>query len=196
MTARVEVNSASEFEVRLQEQELSDGVHLAETISYFAMEPGAGATGGLHYDAGDFVADQGGQFVEFDPGVKLSSADSFFATMQTFNGLDTTTLRNTVLSAVGANVFTEEERSSDSEISHADETIGFFAINSGIVMGSVLDSTLLGDVNLDGEVNFLDISPFIDRLSNGSFQSEADINQDGEVNFLDIGFFVDLLSGS
>ena len=63
-------------------------------------------------------------------------------------------------------------------------------------MGSVLDSTLLGDVNLDGEVNFLDISPFIDRLSNGSFQSEADINQDGEVNFLDIGFFVDLLSGS
>ena len=196
VTARVEVNSASEFEVRLQEQELSDGVHLAETISYFAMEPGAGATGGLHYDAGDFVADQGGQFVEFDPGVKLSSADSFFATMQTFNGLDTTTLRNTVLSAVGANVFTEEERSSDSEISHADETIGFFAINSGIVMGSVLDSTLLGDVNLDGEVNFLDISPFIDRLSNGSFQSEADINQDGEVNFLDIGFFVDLLSGS
>ncbi len=53
---------------------------------------------------------------------------------------------------------------------------------------------LLGDVNLDGFVNFLDIAPFIDRLSTGDFQTEADVNQDEEVNFLDIAGFIGLIS--
>ena len=52
----------------------------------------------------------------------------------------------------------------------------------------------LGDVNRDGTVNFLDISPFILVLS-GGFQAEADVNADGNVNFLDISPFIILLSG-
>ena len=52
----------------------------------------------------------------------------------------------------------------------------------------------LGDVNRDGTVNFLDISPFIFILS-GGFQAEADVNADGNVNFLDISPFIILLSG-
>ena len=55
---------------------------------------------------------------------------------------------------------------------------------------------LLGDVNLDGVVDFLDIVPFVSLLSAGDFQAEADIDQNGEVNFLDISPFVELLSGS
>ena len=54
---------------------------------------------------------------------------------------------------------------------------------------------MLGDVNLDGNVNALDIHPFVNLLINGDFQNEADINQDGIVNLLDIGPFVELLSG-
>lgn len=57
-----------------------------------------------------------------------------------------------------------------------------------------LDASLLGDVNLDGVVNFLDISPFISILSGSGFQLEADVNQDGLVNFLDISAFIGLLS--
>ena len=53
----------------------------------------------------------------------------------------------------------------------------------------------LGDVSLDGTVNFLDISPFIAALSTGEFQAEADIDQNGMVNFLDISPFIGLLSG-
>ena len=56
-------------------------------------------------------------------------------------------------------------------------------------------TALLGDVNRDGFVNFLDISPFISRLSNGEFQLEADVNQDGDVNFLDISPFIGILAG-
>ena len=54
---------------------------------------------------------------------------------------------------------------------------------------------LLGDVNRDEVVNFLDISPFIALLSQGAVQVEADINGDGNVTFLDISPFIQLLSG-
>ncbi len=53
---------------------------------------------------------------------------------------------------------------------------------------------LLGDVNRDGVVNFLDLSPFITLLSTGTFQAEADMNEDGVVNFFDIAFFITKLS--
>lgn len=55
---------------------------------------------------------------------------------------------------------------------------------------------ILGDVNLDGVVGFLDIQPFIGVLAAAGFQAEADIDQNGVVNFLDIVPFVALLSGS
>ena len=53
---------------------------------------------------------------------------------------------------------------------------------------------LLGDVNLDGIVNLLDVSAFVDRVSSGTYQFEADCNQDGLVNLLDVSFFIDILS--
>ena len=55
-----------------------------------------------------------------------------------------------------------------------------------------------GDVNLDGVVNFLDISPFIMALTMGEmgeFQAQADCNGDGEVSFLDIAPFIQILAG-
>ena len=66
---------------------------------------------------------------------------------------------------------------------------------SGMVIQAVPEiELLLGDVNQDGDVNFLDISPFISILSAGGDQAEADVNQDGEVDFLDISPFIALLS--
>ena len=57
-------------------------------------------------------------------------------------------------------------------------------------------TVLLGDVDLNGTVEFLDIGPFIDVLSNNGFQAEADCDENGEVNFLDIGPFIDILAGN
>lgn len=54
---------------------------------------------------------------------------------------------------------------------------------------------LLGDVNLDEEVNLLDIAPFVELITNGVFQPEADVNEDDAVNLLDVGPFVAILSG-
>lgn len=64
----------------------------------------------------------------------------------------------------------------------------------GVAVGGT--SVLLADVNLDGVVDFLDISPFISVLSGGGFQAEADVDESGDVNFLDIVPFIAILSGS
>ena len=75
------------------------------------------------------------------------------------------------------------------------------AVGGGVLLEAIgvalpdSPTALLGDVNRDGFVNFLDISPFISRLSNGEFQLEADVNQDGDVNFLDISPFIGILAG-
>lgn len=63
------------------------------------------------------------------------------------------------------------------------------------MVGSVKVITLRGDVNLDGSVNLLDVDPFVDALTNGTFQYEADTNEDGELDLLDVAPFVKLLSG-
>ena len=54
----------------------------------------------------------------------------------------------------------------------------------------------LGDANQDGEVNFLDINPFIALLSSNTFLEQADTNEDGVVDFLDIAPFIAILSGN
>ena len=55
---------------------------------------------------------------------------------------------------------------------------------------------LLGDCNLDGNVNFQDISPFITVLSTQGILAQADCNQDGDVNFLDISPFIGFLTNN
>ena len=62
-------------------------------------------------------------------------------------------------------------------------------------MSDIIDELVLGDVNLDGVVNLLDVQPFVDLLTSGGYQADADINQDGVVDLLDVLPFVDLLTG-
>ena len=71
-------------------------------------------------------------------------------------------------------------------------------IQSGTVdIGAVEfgDSFLLGDVNRDGVVNFLDIVPFINLITTDTFLDEADVNGSGAVDFLDIVPFIAILTG-
>ena len=64
----------------------------------------------------------------------------------------------------------------------------------GLSVDFTADSpVLLGDVNMDGVVDFSDIPAFIAALQSGEFKAEADCNQDGVVNFADIPAFIDIL---
>ena len=69
-------------------------------------------------------------------------------------------------------------------------------LDATFTVTSSASPVLLGDIDLNGTVEFLDISPFIDVLASGNFQAEADCNESGDVNFLDISPFIQILSGA
>lgn len=68
----------------------------------------------------------------------------------------------------------------------------FAVFNSGATF-SVPNSPVLGDVNLDGAIDFSDIPAFIAVLSGGGFQAEADCDLSGTVDFSDIPAFIAIL---
>jgi len=72
-----------------------------------------------------------------------------------------------------------------------DGTGGLFDVD-----GDLHGYSLLGDINLDGIVDTLDIQPFVDLLAGGGFQFEADVTGNGVVDTLDIQPFVDIVSGA
>lgn len=67
------------------------------------------------------------------------------------------------------------------------------AVN-GFQLTTPMMKSLLGDVNCDGNVDLLDVSPFVQLITSGEFSTKADINGDGAVDLLDIGPFVELLT--
>jgi len=45
--------------------------------------------------------------------------------------------------------------------------LGLLAV--AVFVKSAAAGTLLGDVNLDGDVNLLDVAPLVDRITDGTF---------------------------
>jgi len=76
------------------------------------------------------------------------------------------------------------------------EAAGTWSFDNVVVTTSADTEVLLGDVDLNGEVNFFDINPFILILSAQGFQAEADCDESGEVNFFDISPFIDILAAA
>ena len=69
-----------------------------------------------------------------------------------------------------------------------------FGLNSLSVV-SPESAVVLGDCNLDGVVNFSDISAFVGILQSGTYVAQADCNEDGAVSFPDISSFIAILNG-
>ncbi|MEM9411064.1 MAG: hypothetical protein AAGA30_08120 [Planctomycetota bacterium] len=57
-----------------------------------------------------------------------------------------------------------------------------------------LENALFGDINNDNSVDLLDISPFVEAITNQEYIPSADTNYDGEVDLLDVNSFVNLLA--
>ncbi len=71
-------------------------------------------------------------------------------------------------------------------------TVDNLAINTSCKMEGC--EFALGDVNGDGNVDILDVAPFVAAIT-GEFVCEADVNEDGVVDILDVAPFVALLTG-
>ncbi|MEM9410133.1 MAG: hypothetical protein AAGA30_03405 [Planctomycetota bacterium] len=112
---------------------------------------------------------------------------------------DVTTLVNDWLTGMNANYSIAVTAKNDPQTANGGSGFLHGFVNNTEAPGSTfltitVEDILLGDVNCDGEVNLLDVSPFVDLLSNGGFNDKADINGDEEVNLLDVGPFVEILS--
>ena len=64
-----------------------------------------------------------------------------------------------------------------------------------MLFGRATPSVFKGDVDMDGDVDFDDIPPFIAVLQSGVFQAEADCDCSTVVDFADIPAFIEILQG-
>ena len=55
---------------------------------------------------------------------------------------------------------------------------------------------LIGDVNLDSEINIADINTVISMILANDQNQVGDVNQDGEVNIADVNTVLDIIMGN
>ena len=76
----------------------------------------------------------------------------------------------------------------------------FLSTDDGDFSSITFSGWIVGDINGDGEVNGLDVDPFVDVVLNGSDERltllKADMNGDNEVNGLDVDPFVAAVVGA
>ena len=66
----------------------------------------------------------------------------------------------------------------------------------GYILEVEIENSVLGDINRDGNIDLLDVAPFVSLLNSSSYQFEADLNSDCNVDLLDVLPFVEILSGN
>ena len=128
VTTRIRNVSNQGFEVQIEEQE-SGGDHNAETVSWIAVE--ASTARGFDAMRLETGVNQNGDSFEFNLG--FAESPVLIADMQSTNGGDTATLRLGGLEPGGATVFVQEEQSANAEVSHANEAVGYLALEEGLI---------------------------------------------------------------
>ena len=140
VTTRLSNVSGNGFRVRLQEEERNDGAHARETVSYVAIEPGAGNANGTPFLAGTANGSQNMTTIPLS--TPFGAAPALFANMQTMNGADVASLRYSALRSNSFDIIVAEEQSKDAELGHARERVGFLTIPVGTI--SVTDGGSAG----------------------------------------------------
>jgi hypothetical protein len=80
-------------------------------------------------------------------------------------------------------------------LSGALESISYdLELNATLTSSGQFSEFILGDLNGDCVVSWLDVQLFVDVLTSGTYNPAADINQDGAVNLSDVAPFIQLLN--
>ncbi len=132
VTIHNESKTLTGFQLHMEEQESNSTAHATETIGWIAIKAGGSV-------AGNFLVNQTGNTVDhnFDT---LNFGSSFFSNtpvtiydVQTENGGDPITVRGRNLTASSFDVHVEEEQSNDSEVTHVNESVGYFVTTAGVI---------------------------------------------------------------
>ena len=181
--------------------EIDDSVVDTDDTEQFGRYPGAIVSSSFTFDNGftSSIDFSGGEVTirtdESGGGVFFDSPDergSFL--VYALDPLDSDGLLNTAqeISELTGSIIVLDEPGGITSINLAEDTGA--ATVAGALAVSVASPVLLGDCNLDGAINFLDITPFIEALVTSNFLPEADTDQSGAVDFLDISPFINILS--
>ena len=127
VTTRINSVSSTSFSMKLQEEELNNQIHAAESVSYIAISTGKHSLTNYELSVGTQ-----GSIKENPVAVNSTGFENFIASFQTANGGDTATMR--MLGTIGTDlqVFVEEEKSKDTELIHANETAGFILAKTAV----------------------------------------------------------------
>lgn len=131
VTGRIRSVKRASFEFKLQEMERTATAHIPENIGYIALEPGKGEASGFLYEVGVTGRSITQNWSNIGFGTQFPDQPAFFAGMQTAWEGDTATVRSKDLSATAAKVKIEEEQSSDQEVRHYREVVGYLVIGGG-----------------------------------------------------------------
>ena len=127
VTHRIRNVTATGFQIRLQEEEASNGSHAAETVHWVAIEPGTTTVDGAPALVGRTGNDRRHTYSTINFGGTYTNP-VFLAAMQTFDGGDTAAMRMRNLSTTSVQVSVEEERSANNEVNHTTEVVGYVVI--------------------------------------------------------------------
>jgi len=123
--------SPTSFAIALQEEELNrdtdGGVHAYEQVNYVAVTQGTGSADDYTIEAGLTGKSVTDAWYQVDFG-DIFVEPYFLASMQSYNGPDTATLRYQGLAETGVQVKVEEEESKDSETGHTSEVAGWIVV--------------------------------------------------------------------
>jgi hypothetical protein len=162
------------FGFRLQTQEADrPAAPGAETIAYIAWEPTSGILNGVSYEistSGDVVTDA---FKLLTFTIPLNQAPVFIADMQSFNGGDTAWIRRRNKKTTSIQVQIDEEQSSNQEVGHVAENIGYILL-SRVIVGLDSDNDGLKDA---------------DEMVYGTDPQKADSDNDGLDDAVELAYW-------
>lgn len=140
-----------------------------------------------------------GEYDRMDVGGDVSIADGAEVSVSCINGFQPQVgdeFEIITAAGIGTGMFANAEQGDLVASIGSVNLVIEYSINPNRITLVATESPILpGDINLDGSVDLLDVTPFVNLITAGGFQAEADINLDGVVDLLDVGPFVAILSG-
>ena len=219
ITERIRDVNTSDFRLKVQEEtdvrpryreqlgigDSTEYFHADETVSWLAIQPGTGTLGESAFVAGTFEADHNGQTESLNG--LTSDRPVFLASTNTFTGGDPVALRYTDLSTSEVSVFLEEEQSLDEEIVHTLETVGYLALDPGLITPAsepdlnepialwTFDQPPINNVTLDNSNNGNNNSGvLLNGVTSGSIGGDLDgiVTFDGQDDYIEVADSSDL----
>jgi PKD repeat protein len=130
VTGRLKNISATSFDHKTQEQELSNG-HGSETVNYIAWEPSHTTIDNIAVIVNKTANKVKNRWYNINFGEQLTDSPIFLGTMQSQDGQDSSAIRYSNKTDSNIKVMIEEEKSADNETRHTSEAVGYFLFSNG-----------------------------------------------------------------